>query len=144
MDLRGLRITSGIDFEFEELTPINELAPGESLVLVSNQEAFAFRYGTAWNIAGVFENSTHLNNGGERITAVNAAGQTVLDVTYSDQAPWPESSDGRGSYLALINPNGEQDPNLASSWQAMPESGLRPSTGAAALYQQWLAVFFAA
>ncbi len=144
LDLRGLRFTAGIDFEFVASNPLNELAPGETLVLVSNPNAFESRYGTEWKIAGTFQNGTNLNNGGERIAAINASGQTVLNVTYSDESPWPAEADGLGSYLSQVQPQGMQNPNLPASWRAMPESGIQPTTGVAELFQNWLAEFYTA
>ena len=142
VNLNGLRFTSGIDFELNELSLANELAPGEVMFLVSNQEAFELRFGNTWNIAGSFKNNTHLNNGGERIAAVNSAGNIVLDVTYSDQTPWPSIADGQGAFLTLLIPQGQNNPNQASSWISTLESSIRNPSDASTQYRLWLATYF--
>jgi hypothetical protein len=144
IDLRGLRFTSGIKFEFDETAAKSELAPNDSLIIASNQEAFEFRYGKAWNIAGTFQENTNLNNAGERIAAINSQGQLVLDVTYSDEGPWPTTADGQGSFLMLLNIQEPHDPKLATSWKAVPEASIRIPTGTLESYQQWLAGFYSA
>ncbi|MBT6238996.1 MAG: lamin tail domain-containing protein, partial [Verrucomicrobia bacterium] len=141
IDLRGLRFTAGIDFEFDASASILELPPGKSLIIASNQEAFESRFGTTWNIAGTFRRNTNLNNGGERIAAINSAGQIVLDVTYSDQPPWPTAPDGQGSFLTLSN---LREPGLASAWDAASESGIRVPAGALQPYLKWLENYFTA
>jgi len=141
VDLRGLRFISGIDFEFDATAFILELPPGKSLIIASNQEAFESRFGTTWNIAGNFRKDTNLNNGGERIAAINSAGQIVLDVTYSDQPPWPTAPDGQGSFLTLSN---LREPVLASAWDAASESGIRVPAGALQPYLKWLENYFTA
>ena len=141
VDLRGLRFISGIDFEFDASAFILELNPGKSLIIASNQEAFESRFGTTWNIAGTFRKDTNLNNGGERIAAINSAGQIVLDVTYSDQPPWPTAPDGQGSFLTLSNPD---KPGLASAWNAASESVTRAPAAALQPYLKWLENHFTA
>ena len=139
VDLRGLRFISGIDFEFDASAFILELNAGKSLIIASNQEAFESRFGTTWNVAGTFRKDTNLNNGGERIAAINSAGQIVLNVTYSDQPPWPTAPDGQGSFLTLSNP---REPGLASAWDTASESGIRVPAGALQPYLKWLENYF--
>jgi len=46
----------------------------------------------------------------------DAFGNVIDEVKYSDKAPWPETADGDGFYLELINVN--SDNTLASNWTA--------------------------
>ena len=51
-----------------------EFIPGQYIVLVKNETAFAARYGSSIPIAGVY--SGNLSNSGERIIPVDGSGQT--------------------------------------------------------------------
>ena len=97
VDYTGVNFTSGITFTIPANTV---LGPGERLILVRNQDAFEFRNGASLaRIAG--EYSGRLSNGGERIRLAAADTTTIVDFTYSDDFPWPESSDGDGFSLVF-------------------------------------------
>ena len=98
------------------------LFPGEYLLLVRNRAAFESRYGTGLEIAG--EYSGRLDNGGERITLVNAKSEVVLDFTYGTTSPWPENADGVGYSLTRSDLDG--DASLAASWRASAQPGGSP------------------
>src|SRR5690606_34914740 len=53
IDVSAIRFSEGIDFDFAGST-ITQLPAGERLLLVSNPEAFQFRYGEGLPIAGVY------------------------------------------------------------------------------------------
>ncbi|MCB1098365.1 MAG: lamin tail domain-containing protein [Verrucomicrobiae bacterium] len=61
LSLEGVRFTNGIDFTFGP----EALAPGEFIVVVQNEAAFAARYGVGIRVAGAF--SGRLNNSGETL-----------------------------------------------------------------------------
>ena len=46
IDLSGVSFVAGISFDFDQHSSIIELAPGESLLIVEDEAAFEFRYGT--------------------------------------------------------------------------------------------------
>jgi hypothetical protein len=103
--------SDGIIYTFPIGTAIE---PGKFLVLASNRNEFNNRYG----FLPYGEYSGQLDNGGERITLCNVLGDTILSITYSDKAPWPESPDTSGYTLVTgeINPSG--DLNNPLSWRA--------------------------
>ncbi len=124
-DLRGLRFSDGVEFGFST-SPITSLAPGEHVVVVSNREAFAARYGAAAaaRVAGVFVGGTRLSNGGERVAIENAAGEELFTVVYDDRPPWPEAADGDGPSIELVDPGA--DPMLGGNWRASAATGGSP------------------
>jgi hypothetical protein len=68
----------------------------------------------------VFTPTNGLDNGGDRMQLRNAQGAVLLDVRYSDEAPWPKEADGAGHSLVLARPSfGENDPRAwaASEWR---------------------------
>jgi hypothetical protein len=55
-----------------------------------------------------------LSNGGERLTLLNAEGNSVETVKYDDKAPWPDSADGKSASLERISP--EHDSDYSYNW----------------------------
>jgi hypothetical protein len=102
--------------------------------VVRNQEAFEARHGVGLPIAGEFEADTGLANGGERLRIADDSGTTIRDFTYNDKHPWPESTDGAGFSLVLINPTSNPDHDLASSWRSSSMPGGSPGTGDASIF----------
>ncbi len=84
------------------------------IVLASNQNEFNNRYG----FFPLGEYSGQLNNAGETLTLLTATNDTIFSVSFSDQAPWPETPDGDGYSLVTteINPTGDQ--NDPAIWRA--------------------------
>lgn len=115
LDLSGLSFTEGISFDFAT-APIQSLAPGESVVIVSNAAAFGARYGSGLPVAGEYGGA--LNNGGEQLVLSYAVTTPLIDFTYDDAAPWPTEPDGDGVSLVLVEPQSVPDHTLASSWTA--------------------------
>ena len=103
LDLTGIELTDGVTFDFTT-GAISSLAPGEYLLVVRNQAAFELRYGTDLPVAGVYEGS--LNNGGERVTLVDGRNETLFSIEYNDGRIWPQTADGIGATLELIDPAG--------------------------------------
>ncbi|MDG2123777.1 MAG: lamin tail domain-containing protein [Verrucomicrobiales bacterium] len=121
VSLEGLHFTQGIDFAFSG-SAINSLDPGARLLVIRDTTAFQAVYGNTHDaiIAGEFHNGTALSNDGETITLSDSTGNPVLTFKYNDGAEWPQSPDGDGDSLVLIDPAG--DPDDPSNW--------RPSTTA--------------
>ncbi|MFT4546544.1 MAG: hypothetical protein ACI9MB_000487 [Verrucomicrobiales bacterium] len=94
INLATFAITGGLSFTF----PNFDLAPGEHVLLVEDEDAFAERYGEGLPVLGSWSGS--LSNSGERI-ALEQNGQTVLDFTYKDS--WFPSTDGTGPSLTIID-----------------------------------------
>ena len=104
------RFVRGINYVF----PVNTLIQSDKyIVLASNKESFHLRYGFfPFDIY-----SGQLDNAGERIILVDAAGDTLISFRYDDNNPWPELADGKGYSLVLNNPAGAFDYNNSAHWR---------------------------
>ena len=109
-DLSGYRITGDADFTF----PPGTIIGGEGYLVVAASAAdIAAVYGIANVIGGLTNN---LPNGGGTLRLRKRSGGIVLEVKYSDDAPWPIAADGTGHSLVLTSPTyGEADPR---AWSA--------------------------
>jgi hypothetical protein len=63
----------------------------------------------------------NLSNGGDIVRLYGPGGVLMDSVNYSDESPWPELADGRGSSLELIEHT--LDNSLAESWRASATAG---------------------
>ena len=124
LNLRGVRFTQGVDFDFTG-SPLSLLPPGGRVLVVRDLAAFTAVYGTDRPVAGVFANGTALNNGGERIKLEDADNGTILEFAYEPAAPWPVEA-AAGYSLLLIAPETSPDPALALNWRASRRPGGNP------------------
>lgn len=137
VDLRGLRFTVGIDFNFEG-GPVTILNPGASVLVVSKLEAFRLRYGPALAARVAGQYSGNLSNSGERLRLEDSGGTLIEEFTYDDAAPWPVAADGTGASLLLRDPMSRPDPGLPASWTASPmPGGLGGMEGLNMTYARW-------
>lgn len=114
IDLDGVRFTRGIEFAFIG-SAVTALAPGQRVLLVKNPDAFAARYGAGFRIAGVF--GGQLDNGGERLTLLDASDRVILDFSYDDA--WQPATDGGGRSLVIVDPLAAPASwGQASSWKS--------------------------
>jgi hypothetical protein len=110
IDLAGVQITEFSDggYTFSAHT----LNPGQRIVVVKDQTAFAAMYPTVTNVApGVFAGS--LSNEGELISLRGPLGELLQSFTYGDSniAGWPADPDGEGYSLEYIGPlDGNENP----------------------------------
>ena len=104
LNLNGVRLTNGIDFAFTG-SAVTSLAPGASVVVVRNPAAFVARHGGAAPVAGAFQGA--LENDGERLVLLDAAGEEILDFSYSDG--WHPLTDGLGFSLVVVDEAAEPD-----------------------------------
>lgn len=112
INLLGVYFSDAIEFTF----PSFELAAGATVVVARTPAAFKLRYAdVATDPLGPY--SGKLDNGGERLAINNANGETIIEFTYDDDAPWPASADGDGDSLQNVSP-GTALPELAASWIA--------------------------
>jgi hypothetical protein len=119
-DLSGWRLTGEWDYTFPDGTSIAGLG---FLVIARTPADLQAVYGTA-NALGGFTNS--LNNGGGTLRLQKKSGGIVLDLSYSDQPPWPVAADGAGHSLVLARPSyGESD---ARAWAASAWKGGSPGS----------------
>ena len=108
-------LLGGVEFLFSSdgITSKSFLLPGESAVLVSNEEAFRVRYGNDVAIVGVFSGS--LSNGGEQLLLLDWGPGLVHNFTYDDTAAWPQRADGLGGSLEIVDSGADYtDP---SNWR---------------------------
>lgn len=143
VNLSGVRWTDGIDFVFDADASVDRLEAGESLYLVANEDAFALRYPGAGPVAGAFHNDTNLSNAGEHIRVVDARDQVLCDFTYDDDSPWPESADGHGYSLAVLDPESHPDLSNPANWTIHPEVGAVRNDPDIA-FHAWLSGYFSA
>jgi hypothetical protein len=68
----------------------------------------------------------NLNNGGERVTLVDSEGVEIQSFKYDDKLPWPESPDGQGPSLVLIDPLSGPDHSEPENWRASGSNGGSP------------------
>ena len=143
VDMRDVAFDDGVVFSFHRDAAITEIEPGETIYLVSNAAAFAFRYGDDLPVAGEFVDQ--LSNDGENIRMLGKGDATLLEFTYNDAGEWPMEADGEGSYLVLIDPNDSGDLSDPTKWRAsgpgeiLGESGNSGQSG----YEEWVSVSFA-
>lgn len=110
VDLTGYKFSAGVNHTFAEGT----LAKGAYLLLAGNTQAIKNVFGvdaTKWTDGALL-------NGGEEITLLDGAGNTVTSVTFKDVAPWPtraEGTDGDGRSIEICNP--KADPNDGANWK---------------------------
>ena len=138
IDLAGFQLTSGVDFVFPQGTAV---APGASILIVANPDAFNARYGPGKPIAGSWDPNDRLNNSGETLTLqFGSLLPPVFSFAYSDDRlpDWPASADGEGSSIVRIRPeDASLDPSLGHNWRA----SLAPNPGSddRTRYSDWLA-----
>ncbi len=121
INLAGMHITSGVEFEFPVAEP-SILAAGQRLVVVNDLQAFELRYGTGLGVAGEFDGN--LSNSGEQLRVRSRSGEIEFDFTYGDGGDWPALADGVGASLERIEAAGrDADPE---NWRASTEYGGTP------------------
>ena len=124
LDLRGVRFTKGVQFDFTGAA-VTSLPPGGRVLVVRDRAVFTATFGAGLPIAGVFTNGTALANGGETLKLEDAESSTIFEFTYDDQPPWPVGTDS-GFSLVLVAPATHPDPSLPASWRASARVGGTP------------------
>ena len=124
LTLTGARFTEGVTFTFGTTV----LNAGARILLVKNQAAFESRYGAGLPVAGVFTGA--LDNSGERLRLVDAAGEEVLDFRYGgDWYPFThgDTATGGGAALVIEDPAASWDTwGSPLSWRATSGTGGSP------------------
>lgn len=123
IDLNGVSFSEGITFDYAG-SNITSLQPGERALVVENQAAFEFRYGSGHPIAGQFGGK--LRNEGEQLSLLNSVGDPLRRFTYGTSDPWPIEPAGNGPSLVLAMPFSSPDHALPSSWLASEMIGGTP------------------
>lgn len=119
INLAGIRFNEGIQFSFTS----GSIGPGQTTLLVKNAAAFTARYGSGPNVSGQYTGS--LDNGGERMRLVDAAGEEILDFEYNNS--WYPITDGHGFSLVIVDEQAEPDAwNDKANWRASAANGGSP------------------
>ncbi|UCF42461.1 MAG: lamin tail domain-containing protein [Planctomycetota bacterium] len=106
ISLNLVSFTDGVDFTFPDMN----LASGDYVVVVEDQNAFSSRYPSfSGTIAG--EYTGKVSNAGERLELCDALGQTILNFRFKDG--WYVITDGNDFSLNIIDPC---DPD-ANNWE---------------------------
>lgn len=127
IELADVVISEAIDFTF----PVLQLGSGGRVLVVRNQAAFEFRYGTGLPITGEY-GVTKLRNSSDQIIITAANLSSIKDFSYFDATPWPTSADGGGASLHLVNPVANPTHGDPASWRSGGSPGLSgtvPFTG---------------
>ena len=138
IDLTNVRFSLGVQFDFPDGF---QLQPGHRALIVRNLAAFTAAYPDvpAEQIAGVFANDTALDNSGEQLQLLDAAGGVIRDFTYNDEEPWPRGADGDGPSLVLRRPESNPDHSNAANWRPSAGETASPGTVEALTYSGWAA-----
>jgi CotH protein/Fn3 domain-containing protein/lamin tail-like protein/chitobiase/beta-hexosaminidase-like protein len=121
ISLNGVQVIEGVTFDFAT-SKIPSLAPGATVLIVENANAFEARYDSGLPVAG--EYSGNLSNGGEQIVLTDSNSLTIHDFIYDDALPWPTSPDGDGPSLEVVDIYGNYA--TGTNWLARERSGGTP------------------
>lgn len=133
VDLASVRFTRGITFDFTH-SDVRAIPRGGAALIVSNLEAFRFRYGNGFDsiIAGQY--TGRLSNEGETLRLIGLNDELIHEFQYGLAAPWPDLSALDGHSLKIIDHS--VAPILASNWQASDAVGGTPDGNLG--YLTWL------
>ncbi len=124
VDLSGWKLR-GVKFDFPSGTKISA---GGYLVVARDLRALQSMHRT--NISGVGNLGGRIKRGGEKLELVDAAGQVVESLTFSDDPPWPLGPDGFANSLERISAHGPaDDPHNWSSSKRAARSGREGTPG---------------
>lgn len=133
LDLSGASFVDGIEYTFPSGSL---LAPGATLVLVSNAAAFPRRYGAAIAVSGDY--GGQLDNTGDRLELRYPFGGPVLAFSWQDD--WHRPTDGDGYSLVALTQTAAADGNLPASWAISPQRGGSPGStagGYSLTFESW-------
>ncbi|MBN1181961.1 MAG: lamin tail domain-containing protein, partial [Bacteroidales bacterium] len=120
VNLRNCKFEEGILYEFKTDCILD---PGQLIVLASNLNVFKKIY----PCTNVFDKySGNLSNNGERIVLTDQVGNTLAEVSYDDDLPWPVVADGNGFSLVPINKAPYDDQLNWENWRASCSIGGSP------------------
>ena len=129
LDLSTVSFADGIVFEFSDAA-VTTLGPGEFVLVVRNQQAFASRYGSALSsrIAGEYEG--RLANGGENLVLLDRWNGTLAEFEFGDGRGWPVAADGGGHSMVPLASALPHEPagslNYPGNWRASAVIGGSP------------------
>ena len=107
IELAGVSFSTGVTYAFKDN---DRLGPMERLVITPE------------------DYEGQLDNGGERLTLIDAEGSIIESFRYNDNAPWFEAPDGDGPSLVRIAPQRQLDPELPTSWRPSADDNGNPGS----------------
>jgi hypothetical protein len=116
VNLNGWSFGSGISYVFG-----NTSIPAGGYLVVAKEPATLLSAFPGINVVGPYDSS--LAGSGERVLLVDALGNPVDEVSYTDGGRWPGAADAEGSTLELKDPR--SDNSLPEAWAASNESARR-------------------
>ncbi|MBI4583340.1 MAG: lamin tail domain-containing protein [Planctomycetes bacterium] len=119
VDLSGWQFVEGIQFVFP---PRTILYPGSALAIAA--DAAALRPRSSHPEAVIGDYAGRLGNGGDHLRLITADRVTVLEMTFTDDNPWPQEADGLGPSMELRSALDDYD--LPGSWTASRRLGGTP------------------
>jgi hypothetical protein len=122
INLSLVSFANGVDFTF----PGYDLAAGGYCLVVRDITVFQAKYGSTLPVVGQYAGS--LNNAGERVKLLDAAGAIIHDFRYDDD--WFEVTDGSGFSLTIKDPK-TADPNAYGDvdlWRPSTKAGGSPGS----------------
>ena len=108
--------------------------------MVSDIAAFQFRYGDGIKILGEF-NAGKLNNDGEALSLNGPDASEIWNLEYNDSGAWPDSPDGGGTALVLIDPENSKENQALSfpeNWRASSGNEGLPGRDDRVSFAVWL------
>jgi hypothetical protein len=116
VDLYNVTLGGAADLVLSTSVQQSVIPPGGRLVIAAQPAALAARHGAVTPILGPYIGS--LDNTGETIRLTAADGSIIKQFTYFDSPPWPETADGEGHSLVLINAAANPDHSMAANWRS--------------------------
>lgn len=124
VDISGWTILDDND-EHRFTLPEQTVLPPDGYLVVAQDETLAYQiYGILNVIGGV---DYGWGSSGDQVRIVNAMGQMIALVDYTNLPPWPTEPDGGGPSLELLDPFGAQ--NDPANWRASTSEASRGTPG---------------
>ncbi len=121
VELKGIRITGGIDFQFGPEAPV--LSSGAYMVVTNSTEEYRKRYPNS-PCAGPF--TGRLANEGESIELISPFGSVITEMSWDNELPWPVLADGRGYSLVSIDDSPVYKQDYHDYWRNSADTGGSP------------------
>ncbi|MCS1410224.1 MAG: hypothetical protein M2R45_03414 [Verrucomicrobia subdivision 3 bacterium] len=110
LELAGVQVAGGVSYAFP-VDQLNLLAPGQTVILVGQREAFELRYGMVDALIAEYRGA--LDDDADEIVILGADGQELTRASYVDE--WYPATDGHGFSL-VRSPESDPFVSRALNW----------------------------